>query len=69
MMKLEATEIRRMVYAACTSSKTDNCDGCPYRFTCEEHFPYMTRDNGSEDYLPYEYALNEEENVFYVKEA
>lgn len=56
---LEATMARKKVYNACVA-QGDTCTGCPFRYSCEEYFPY-TREN---DLIPSDYALTDDGTTF-----
>ncbi len=64
MMTLEATEARKAVHAACIACTGINCVGCPYKYSCEEHFPYVERSVSQYDVLPCDYVLSDDGTVF-----
>lgn len=68
-MTLEATQERMDVWNACKGCNDWKCTGCPFRYTCEQIFPYIGRDQGANDYLPCDYRLSEDGTMFVVEEA
>lgn len=60
---LEATMIRKEVYNACVAHG-DTCTGCPFRYSCEEHFPYIPRDVRDNDLIPADYSLSNDGTMF-----
>ena len=64
-MTLEATTTRIDIWNACRSHD-DHCTNCPYRFTCEEQFPYIG-DSRRNDAVPADYDLMG--NVFVEREV
>ena len=63
MMTLEATEARKAVHAACIANG-DECNGCPYKYSCEEYFPNIDRSVSMEDRLPSDYVLSDDGLMF-----
>lgn len=55
-MRLEATPKRKKIWRRCCEGE---CAGCPYKYSCEEDFPY-TRD----DCLPCDYHLTPDGKAF-----
>jgi len=60
---LEATEIRKDIYTACVQHG-EACTGCPFRYTCEGHFPYEPCGRGYKDLVPADYALSDDGTMF-----
>ena len=65
---LEATMTRKEVYNACVA-QGDECTGCPFMYSCEEHFPYISRDESANDWIPSDYVLTDDGTAFVRKEA
>ena len=66
---LEATQERKDCWEACTKiPASDYCVGCPFRYTCENIFPYE-EDRNLPDYLPCDYVLTDDGSMFIVKEG
>ncbi len=68
MMTLEATEARKAVHVACIACTGVNCAGCPYKYSCEEHFPYVERPANQYDVLPCDYVLSDD-GLYFVAEV
>ena len=67
MSALEVTQERKDCWQACKDLPDDRCTGCPFRYTCEQIFPYQ-EDHSLPDYLPRDYILNVAGTMFIVKE-
>lgn len=65
---LEATQERKDCWEACTRVSDLKCTGCPFRYTCEQIFPYE-EDRSLPDYLPCDYSLTGDGLMFIVKEG
>lgn len=62
-VKLKATEIRKNIYDACAASG-DECRHCPFRYKCEEHFPYVGQGTTNNDLIPVDYELSKDGKMF-----
>jgi hypothetical protein len=62
-MTLEATQTRKAVYSAC-KAHDDRCTGCPFRYSCEEHFPEIDREVAVNDLIPADYILSDDGSMF-----
>ena len=62
-MKLEATKLRKAIHRTCCK-KGATCTGCPYRFSCEEQFPYIPSTVRKADLLPCDYKLAPDKLTF-----
>ena len=64
---LEATEIRKDIWNTC-KRMGDECKGCPYRYTCEDYFPFIGHLLSWQDCIPADYVLNEDGTMFIIKD-
>lgn len=60
---LAVTEIRKAIWTKC-KSMDKNCKGCPYKYICEDYFPYISPQIAQHDYIPADYVLNEDGTQF-----